>query len=178
MTFGRGGRPFLAMCSARFPSLRRFVLWIFDKRSGLLLFALKTTVAAKACTVVLLVPVILAQLSNPQDDHFRAEFTVMAALVFAPLFENICMVGVIEFLGLFALRWQTIVLSVAVLSGIAHYFAGGWRALGGFLMFATMAYSYLVWSELRFSKRYLLTVAQHVLSNTPTTLLMVSGLGD
>jgi|GEM_PF-2645700 len=125
---------------------------------------------------VLLLPPLLA-IQYLIDGGFEAfdasAYSIVAVLVVAPLLENICIIGAIEFLKIFELKTRTMVLCIAALSGVAHMIAGGLRAFSGAIGFAIMSYSYLLWRESSFMKRYAITVGQHVLMNAPPAVMLL-----
>ena len=153
---------------------RRFVRWVFDRRGGALVHTVKTTAFSYSCTLALLLPIVLfARARGDASVDQRQDLTPFDVLVAAPLIENIVMIGVVEFLLAFELPTMTIVVSVACVSGIAHGLAGEFRAVAGFIMFATMAYTYLLWSGHRFVQRYATTLVQHLLFNVPIAFQLV-----
>ena len=153
-------------------NLLRYIFWV---RSGAIPFIFKTSFFSVLLNLIIILPVVLATyfLSDDHPDPDLSHLTPFATLLFAPLFENICFIGVIELLKCFTSNNRTIVLSIAVLSGLAHLIAGGARAIAGFIGFATMSYSYLIWNKASFPKRYAIGVLQHVLMNTPSTIFLL-----
>lgn len=118
--------------------------------------------------------VVAPHIATPRDTpDDPIAFQVFGALIRAPLVENILFILIVEFLLVFSLPHAVLVLIVALLSGLAQGLAADWRALSGFVLFAVMSCSYLLWSERTFSQRYNLTVAQHVLFNTPATIAII-----
>ena len=131
----------------------------------------KTTAFCLVVTITILSVLIALNIAVPRDVPVPSLAVAASdALVFAPLVENIVFILVCEFLLAFRLRRTTVVLIVALLSALLHALVADWRAVAGFVTFAVMTYSYLLWSERLFSARYFLTVAQHVLFNTPSIL--------
>ena len=154
---------------------RSFVVRVFrdafDRRRGVVRFVVCTTALSMAIVLLVLLPlaVVLSdvlhwRLDDPAVDP--AAFIVIAV----PLIENILLIGVVEFLLAFDLRTRTIVVCVGVLSAVLHGLVADLRAISGFVMFATMAYTYLLWNGSRFAKRYAITVAQHMLFNLPAAI--------
>lgn len=93
-------------------------------------------------------------------------------LVAAPIFENLAMVFIVELASACGLKKSTILPIVAALATVAHALAGGWRAVSGFVLFPTMAYSYLTWRDCSFVRRFAITLGQHVLFNFPATVVL------
>ena len=151
---------------------RRWLRRIFERESGALAFIVKTTAFSLAVVNGLLVPIAILEylVSRPQQLPVPIVSSAMA-LVFAPVFENLVFIGVVEFMFIFEPRRSTIVIVVAVLSAIAHGLIAEWRAVAGFVGFAVMSYSYLLWYDRSFIKRFSITVGQHVLFNVPAVLL-------
>ena len=151
---------------------RKWLRRIFDRDSGALPFVVKTTVFSLAVVGCLLVPIAALEylVSRPQQSSVPIVSSAMA-LVFAPVFENLVFIGVIEFMVIFEPRRSTIVITVSLLSAIVHGLVAEWRAIAGFVGFAVMSYSYLLWYDQSFIKRFSITVGQHVLFNLPAVLL-------
>ncbi len=171
MAIDRPRRSFAVFAAA----LARGFDWAFDQRRGAMAYVLRSTLLSAAVVVAVLLPAgFLVNAIVPLRDGPPPDASVVGALLVAPLFENILLVGVAEFLLAFDLRTRTIVWSVALLSGVAHGFADGLRAIGGFVMFAAMTYTYLDWYASRFAKRFWMTVAQHVLFNLPISLWLLT----
>ena len=150
---------------------------VFDTRSGAIIFTARTTALVWLIDLLIL-PLVVALKYAIEDRHEMVDLassSVTDILIVAPLLENIIFIGVIEFLKCFELGNRTIVLCIAMLSGFAHFLAGGLRAIHGAIAFAIMAFTYLVWSSSPFPKRYAITVMQHVLTNTlPALFLLMS----
>ena len=152
----------------------RVVRSIFDRRRGAIRFVIVTSTACLAFDTLFLTVIITGKYLLGTHDEIVdvTRISLFAVLVFAPLFENICFIGIVEFLKAFDLEDTTLVLIVSAISAVLHGIAGGWRAVSGATGFATMTYSYLLWNGEPFLKRYAITVSQHCLLNTPPALLL------
>ncbi len=156
-----------------------FFRFVFDKRAGALIYVLKTSIFAFTLVAAVISVAIALDLAKPYDTQIASvPQEVFGALVIAPLFENICFILIAEFFLALRLGWTTVILIVASLSAVGHGIVADWRAVAGFVMFAVMTYSYLLWSEKPFGRRYLLTVAQHTLLNVPFASALVISVLD
>lgn len=155
--------------------VRGFLERVVDKRRGPVVYVFRTTGFFWLAGFVpfLFVSLIGPLAPNPPDDH-PPSVAVVAALVTAPLFENFCMVIIVEFTKLFDTRRPVTVAmwAVGVPAGAIHLLRGPFNGVWAGVMFALMAYSYLAWSELPVAGRYLLTVSQHFLANAPVAVLI------
>lgn len=171
MTKDREGVP-VERTPRRAPSLRQFFAYVFRRKDGAPLFVLKTTAMAWVATACVLALInSLYTLPDAQHPVRSIAYELTLALVAIPVIENLLMAGLIEPLDASGIRWQRIVAVVAVASGVAHGLVYGWRWVAGTIEFAAMAYSYLLWKDRGFVRRYALTCAQHALFNLPATLI-------
>lgn len=146
---------------------------LFNKDSGALLFVVRTSVASFLLLELVLFPVNLFHLADLPDTTAESALSIIVLyLVVAPLIENLILVGAIEILDGYGLRRRSTVLVTASIAAVLHGWSGNWQFVSG-LAFATMTYSYLLYRKERFVKRFLIIVAQHMLFNTPATLLML-----
>ena len=152
---------------------------LFDRQHGAIIFIAKTTLASwclvfaiDACVFILLA--VVGDTSQDSNDKIPLP-PIYALLAFAPLLENFLLAGIIEFLLIFTSSRYVIVSINAVIFGIIHFLTTPGRGVAGFIGFATMAMSYLVWYESRFSKRFAIILAQHVLFNASTYALVNLG---
>lgn len=146
---------------------------IFDKRRGLWVYIAKTSVFSFGLAATLVGAALLFGLAKTRpltSEPFRTR--VLDVLIVPPLLENLILVGFAEFFLALEFKPRTIVIAIALLSACAHGIAGEWRAISGLVLFGTMAYSYLLWYEIRFSKRFFITVMQHLLFNAPALMLL------
>ncbi len=151
---------------------RSFLGSVFERRRGPIVFVAVTVVFAWAVTALLLIPVALLSSPTRAQAPDLATAGAFGLLVLGPVFENLVAVAIIESMAAYRARIRVIVLTVAAVSGAAHALYG-WRAIAGFVCFGTWTFSYLVWYDLRFWRRFALTVAQHALFNAPATLWIV-----
>ncbi len=152
---------------------------VFDRSQGPIVYVARTTcVALLATTTVLYAAHVAGLLNEPEDPQGSLIWIVLTSLVVAPVIENFLIFGFIEFLSAFALRPLAITMTVAALSAFSHWLAGGWRAVAGAVMFSVMTYSYFVWNDRTIGWRYRLTVAQHLLFNTPAVFSWAWDIGN
>lgn len=148
-----------------------FLSFVFDHRNGAFLYVFKTTLFAFSGALILLIPVALTGSSGENDPLLDSGVLwFVSNLVAAPIFENLAMVFIVELSLAYGLKKATILAIVAALATATHALAGGWRAVSGFALFPTMAYSYLTWRDGGFNRRFAITLAQHVLFNLPATV--------
>ena len=158
---------------------RKAIHVVFDRSQGPIVYVARTTCVALLATALLLYAAHVAGILNePEKPDESLAWIVLTNLVAAPLIENLLLLGLIEFLSAFALRPLSITMTVATLSALVHWLAGGWRAVAGAVMFAVMTHSYFVWNDRTMGWRYRLTVVQHLLFNAPATFLWAWGIGN
>ena len=100
---------------------------------------------------------------------------LVTALVLAPVLENTALTLLIEILPGFFDKVSSIVVVVAVLSGIAHFMASPPLLVGGAIMFAVMTASYLLFYARPYYVRLMIITAQHILFNLPAALYAQAG---
>ena len=162
-------------------SIGRFLTrHVFAQRLGATSYVLRTALFTLLTVYPIVLTVALLQyLVSPLREAAAMPLSLVSVLLFAPFFENFVFIGMLEFLLAFQLRKSTMVLVVATLSGIAHGLVAEWRAVSGFIGFATMSYTYLDWHRSIFLKRYAMTVMQHLLFNaTGVVLVLLTGFYD
>lgn len=152
----------------------RFTHYVFDKRSGPAVFAIRTAAVGYAVVLLCTLPILFSNDPNPNkiaaDDSLSY---AISALIFAPLVENFVMICMTSLLSGLKLRTFWTVALVGAAFAWLHSFGARPQVVPGLLMFAMMSYSYLIWAERPFRNRYLITIGQHVLFNLPGTLILI-----
>lgn len=146
---------------------------IFDKRRGPWVYIAKTSAFSYVLAMSVIGVALLSGIARaPPFDDVPFGTRVLDALIIPPLLENLVLIGFAEFFLALECKPRTIVVAIALLSACAHGIVGEWRAVSGLVLFATMTYTYLLWYESRFSKRFFITVLQHVLFNAPAVFVL------
>ena len=138
--------------------------WVVTKEDGVLVYLCRTTVGSLLLTLVCAIPFATQDAVGPAPE-VTLTWAVVSSLLVAPLFENLCMIGLAEFLG--ALGWPLarIVTGVGLAAAAIHLSRGMTGGIAGFFGFATMTLTYYRWRERSVAQRYLITVFQHALLN-------------
>jgi hypothetical protein len=148
--------------------------FIYDKDRPLLIYLGWTAATAMLCSLGLLwcFSLIVPTIAEGTGPATRAVTIggALAAIVLIPLVENLFLIGAIGALALEIEKKSTIILVVALLSGVLHALAHHWMFISGAILFATMSKTYLDFPHLSIWKRYWAIVAQHALFNTPATV--------
>ncbi len=138
--------------------------WIFSKRHGPTIFVFKTVAFVLALNALLLFAFGIAgsELHGPERATGRL---VVAALLLAPLLENLAFIGLAGLLGRAHLPRRHVIWIVGCVLGATHWPFGPAGMVASSVSFIVMAASWFVWDDRPFARRYGLTVAQHALIN-------------
>jgi hypothetical protein len=156
-----------------------WMAWLFDRHRGALVFICKTAAFALLAGVAELALIGLFKTrvlheTLPTD----GSIAIVPMLIGAPLIENLLFIAAAEAMLASNVRTSRIVISIAICASAIHAVDGLRGIVVGFNLFATMSYSYVLWRDVRFAKRYFITVMQHMLFNAPAVWLLGDSFFD